>query len=88
MKDKAEQGRLEMEEFKPSKKIIRSHTHDYLFGIYGVQASDDLASDIQASKKIWMNEHMNIECEICDVYEWKNEYTVDFKKNAWLFANK
>jgi hypothetical protein len=24
-----------------------------------------------------MNEHMNVECEICDVYEWKNEYTVD-----------
>ena len=66
-----------MEEFKPSKKIIRTHTHDDTFGIYGVQASDVLASDIQASKKIWMNEHMNVECEICDVYEWKNEYTVD-----------
>jgi hypothetical protein len=41
-----------MEEFKPSKKIIRTHTHDDTFGIYGVQASDVLASDIQASKKI------------------------------------
>jgi hypothetical protein len=40
-----------MEEFKPSKKIIRTHTHDDTFGIYGVQASDVLASDIQASKK-------------------------------------
>jgi hypothetical protein len=35
-----------------------------------------------------MNERMNVECEICYVYEWKNEYTVDFKKNAWLFASK
>lgn len=48
-----------MEEFKPSKKIIRTHTHDDTFGIYGVQASDVLASDIQASKKYeWMNTWM------------------------------
>jgi hypothetical protein len=36
-----------------------------------------------------MNEHMNVECEICDVYEWKNEYTVDLKKmRDYLQVNK